>query len=266
MNPMFEYLVMDDVIRKNPIKGVLKETGSHRFIESTRRTALSPFEQTKFMSYMKMSPIFNRYYNLLVTFLGTGGRAGEILGLTWNDINFDENYISINHSLSYLKGADNKHIFVCGETKTQTSVRIIPMFFEVRQALLDEKIKQAGNPCKCNIDGYSDFVFLNSKGFPYHPSHINRMLAHCVECLNNECKTSVRVFSMHNLRHTFATNLCMSETNLKVIQTIMGHSDIKVTMNIYAECHANSLHDAVKRLEGKIRIGVRDEDIDAINE
>ena len=61
-------------------------------------------------------------------------------------------------------------------------------------------------------------------------------------------------FSAHNLRHTFCTRLCENESNLKVIQSIMGHSDIQTTMDIYAECTEEKKQEVMTNLNGKIII------------
>ena len=62
----------------------------------------------------------------------------------------------------------------------------------------------------------------------------------------------IRHFSVHNLRHTFCTRFCENETNLKVIQDIMGHADITTTMNIYAEATKEKKQEAMANLNGKM--------------
>lgn len=64
----------------------------------------------------------------------------------------------------------------------------------------------------------------------------------------------IRHFSVHNLRHTFCTRFCENESNIKVIQEIMGHSDISTTMNIYAEATDSKKKESFENLEGKIKI------------
>lgn len=64
----------------------------------------------------------------------------------------------------------------------------------------------------------------------------------------------MRNFSVHIFRHTFCTRLCENETNLKVIQDIMGHADIQTTMDIYAEISENKKLEAFQNLEDKLRI------------
>ena len=61
-------------------------------------------------------------------------------------------------------------------------------------------------------------------------------------------------FSVHNLRHTFCTRFCENETDLKIIQEIMGHSDIATTMNIYNEVTRERKQESFAKLEGKIKI------------
>ena len=64
----------------------------------------------------------------------------------------------------------------------------------------------------------------------------------------------IRHFSVHNLRHTFCTRFCENETNIKVIQEIMGHSDISTTMNIYAEATESKKKESFENLQGKVKI------------
>ena len=64
----------------------------------------------------------------------------------------------------------------------------------------------------------------------------------------------IRHFTVHNLRHTFCTRFCENETNLKVIQEIMGHADIETTMNVYAEATRDKKKESFAALEGKIKI------------
>ena len=59
-------------------------------------------------------------------------------------------------------------------------------------------------------------------------------------------------FSTHHLRHTFCTRFCENENNLKVIQAVMGHKDIQITMDIYADCTEDKKKEVIQKIEGKI--------------
>lgn len=97
----------------------------------------------------------------------------------------------------------------------------------------------------CTIDGYTDFIFTKSNGTVYTSSRLNKVLCDVVKCYNEEELILAEVedrepvllpkISNHILRHTFCTRLCERDVNIKVIQTIMGHANIKITMDIYAE-------------------------------
>ena len=185
--------------------------------------------------------------------------------MRWEDCDFDNNTISINHNLVYRQQESGKCEFHVTTPKTKSGTRIVPMLSEVRRALLTEKKKQMAEGFnKTVIDGYSGFVFTNREGYIHNPQTINRAIKRIILACNNEEEQKakkekrepiiIRNFSIHNLRHTFCTRFCENETNLKVIQEIMGHSDISTTMNIYAEATKDKKIESFKQLEGKIKI------------
>lgn len=192
-------------------------------------------------------------------------RVGELIGLRWCDCDFKNNTISINHNLLYRQqenGACEMHITT---PKTKQGIRIIPMLKEVKSALLEERMKQMQYGfCTAEIDGYSDFVFCNRFGYVHNPMTINRAIKRIYTAYNEEETAKANKehrepvliphFSVHNLRHTFCTRFCENETNVKVIQEIMGHADISTTMNIYAEATEKKKKEVFKNLEGKIKI------------
>ena len=154
----------------------------------------------------------------------------EVIALRWEDIEFDDGIISINHGITYYQREENKCYFSISEdTKTEAGKRIIPMLSEVRQALINEREyqKEAEITCQVTIDGYTDFVFLNRYGNVHNPQTINRAISRIVQAHNIEeielAEKQKREpiiiphFSCHNLRHTFATRYCENESNIKVI-------------------------------------------------
>lgn len=144
--------------------------------------------------------------------------------------------------------------------------RIVPLLSEVRKALLTEKKLQFElGKCNCvEIDGYTNFVFQNRFGNVHNPMTINRAIKRIYTAYNKEKLKKAEEehrkpiliphFSCHNLRHTFCTRFCENETNIKVIQEIMGHSDISTTMDVYAEATKEKKKEAFDNLEGKIKI------------
>lgn len=265
LHPIFTLAVRNGYIRTNPTDGAMAEIKKSHNWEKPKRHALTIEEQNAFIDFILHSDTYNHWLSLFIAFLGTGCRVGEIIGLRWEDCDFDNNEISINHNMVYRKQDNGKCEFHVTTPKTKAGVRIIPMLKEVRRALLQEKRSQLAQGFNTTeIDGYSGFVFTNKVGFIHNPQTINRAIKRIIAAHNEEelalAKKQkrepllIRDFSVHNLRHTFCTRFCENETNLKVIQDIMGHSDISTTMNIYAEVSKSKKQETFSKLEGKIRI------------
>lgn len=267
LHPIFTLAVRDGYIRSNPTDGVMAEIKRGHDWEKPKRHALTIEEQEAFIGYMANSEIYNHWLPLFTVFLGTGCRVGEIIGLRWQDCDFENRTISINHNLIY-RVQDSGHCEMHITTpKTSAGCRTVPMLEEVRQALLRERQLQwyvgyTGE--KAEVDGYTDFVFTNRNGYVHNPQTINRAIERIRLAYNEEEEQRakkekrkpvlIRHFSVHNLRHTFCTRFCENETNIKVIQEVMGHSDISTTMNIYAEATESKKKESFEKLEGKIKI------------
>lgn len=265
IHPTLTMAVRDNIIRTNPASGVMGELKKSNAWGNTKRHALTLEQQQAFMRFAAKSPIYAHWLPLLTVLLGTGGRIGEVLGLRWQDLDFENRLISINHNLVYRvqdSGNCENHI---STPKTQAGIRTIPMIQEVYDAFMTEQQIQMETGFNSQIiDGYSGFVFTNRFGNVHIPMTINRAIKRIYEAYNKEerekAKEEKRMpiliphFSCHHLRHTFCTRYCENETNLKVIQEIMGHSDITTTMDIYAEATEEKKKESLAKLEMKIKI------------
>ena len=99
-----------------------------------------------------------------------------------------------------------------------------------------------GLKCRTNISGYSDFIFLHDDGSVINFGHLNKLINHVVKAHNEEALALdpqtdelLPSFSCHILRHSFATRMCEAGVNVKVMQDVLGHSDVTITLGIYAE-------------------------------
>ena len=267
IHQLFALAVDDEYIRNNPTDRALTDCKLAHNYQRPKRHALTIPEQTAFIEYIKNNPKFSHWLPLFTFFLGTGCRVSEVIALRWEDIDFDDGIISINHGITYYQREENKCYFSISEdTKTEAGKRIIPMLSEVRQALLNEREyqKEAEITCQVTINGYTDFVFLNRFGNVHNPQTINRAIKRIVKLHNLEeieiAEKKKREpiiipnFSCHNLRHTFATRYCENESNIKVIQEILGHKDIATTMDVYAEATKDAKKKSFTDLDGKIKI------------
>lgn len=265
LHPVFTFAMRDGYIRMNPTDGAMAEIKKSHNWEKPKRHALTEEQQSAFINHIVNSETYNHWLPLFTTFLGTGCRVGEVIGLRWKDCDFENDIISINHNLIYRQQDNGKCEMHITTPKTKAGTRIVPMLPEVRKALLTEKKNQFRNGnSEESIDGYSGFVFTNRFGSVHNPMTINRAIVRIykeynaieLERAKAERREAILIphFSVHNLRHTFCTRFCENETNIKVIQEIMGHSDISTTMNIYAEATESKKKESFKRLEGKIKI------------
>lgn len=266
IHQLFNLAVDDCYIVKNPSDGVMGECKRAHNLDEPKRHALTIPQQEAFIGYIRGNPKYRHWLPLLTTFLGTGMRVSELVGLRWENVHFEEAYIEINHNTVYYSREKKQCYFAVTTPKTKAGKRIIPLLPEVRKALEEEKAhqKEVGVTCKANIDGYTDFIFRNRFGNIHNPQTINRTIKRItiayneqeMEAADRESRDPVLIppFSCHNLRHTFCPRYCENETNLKVIQEIMGHRDIATTMEIYAEATKDAKVKSFKNLEGKIKI------------
>lgn len=265
IHPVFKRAVKDRIIPDNPTDEALSEIKNAHGNDATTRHALTVDEQSAFIDYVKTTPRFKRWMPLFTVLLGTGCRISEILGLRWQDCDFENNIISINHSLVYKTNDEGRCVFSITTPKTKAGCREIPMLQEVRKALLIEKQKLFSRGIKqMNVCGYTDFIFYNECGRLYYIQNVNQTIKTIVTDYNeSERKNAekekrqpliIKPFSAHTFRHTFCTRFCENETNVKAIQAIMGHSTISITMDIYAEATADKKKETISNLEGKIKI------------
>lgn len=259
---MFNKFVRDDIIRKNPTDGVMAEIKKNSGKNKGIRHALTLEQQKAFIDAIRYSPEYVHWYPLFVTLLGTGGRIGEIIGLRWKDVDFKNRCININHAVTYYTRNGSAR-FGVSLPKTEAGVRSIPMMDTVYDTLKSEYERQKRDGfCVYELDGMTGFIFSNKLGSLHNPHCINLAIKRISEAYNAreiiEAKKQQREpviiphFSCHQLRHTFCSRLCENETNVKVIQEIMGHANVETTLDIYTEVNYSKKQESLEELSRKI--------------
>lgn len=260
--PALELAVDSDIIRKNPAKDAKKGIGGTK----KERTAMTIAEQGKLLDFIKGSDRYRIYYPMMVFALSTALRVGELTGLRWSDVDLKENIIHIRQQLIYRNLGDGCRFHV-QDLKTEAGRRDIPLTASARKSLIRQKELSLllGTKQKKEIDGITDFVFLNSLGNPYATNAINFMLKNMVDAYNRaEREAAGREkreaeplphISAHILRHTACTRLAESGIDPKTLQYIMGHSSIAVTMDIYNHVDTVRVKNEMEKAEDVIKYG-----------
>ena len=261
---IFENAVMDNTIRTNPASNAFRNFRKTAELVPASREPLTIEQQTRLVDYIYGSRQYNRLANLFSVLLGTGMRIGEALGLRWCDCDFKEGIIRVTHALLYKQSEDGGYRYRISAPKTEAGFREIPMFDDVKAALQRERKKRRVDKPKFEVDGYSDFVFLNNNGQVYTQSFIYDAIQGITTSYNkeefakaikeNRQPCYLPKISAHILRHTFCTRMCENDANIKVLQDIMGHRDVRTTMETYTKAMREKKVEVIRGLNGAFKI------------
>ena len=150
-----------------------------------------------------------------MTAICTGLRHGELNGLRWECVDLKHGVISVNRSLTQLKGGS-----VLERPKNKAAYRHIKIPPELSAELRRWKLA-----CPPSTHGY---VFCNLEGKPMTRKHNNTVLKRTMR------KAGIAVLTMNNLRHSFASQQLIHGTSPLEVSKLMGHSDLAVTLSVYA--------------------------------
>ena len=233
--------VSDGWLRKNPFDFALNTVIRN---EVNVRSALTEEQERVLLDFVRHDKPYGRYYNEILILLRTGLRIGEFCGLTVQDIDFENGLINIDHQLCWEKGGNGYYI---DTPKSKSSIRKVPMSEQARKAL-KRVIARRGETEPFTVDGYSGFLFVNEIGEPYPAHHYQEALRRVVQKYNKTHEEQLPKVSPHVLRHTFCTRLANKNMNPKSLQYIMGHSDINITLNLYAHASIDNVKAEVVKL------------------
>ncbi len=233
LHALFKGAVENDYLQKNPAENLKLK---RRDNDNEERRVLTRQEQKIFKEYAK-NTLYNNAYCLV---LETGLRAGEVGGLQWNDIDFENGVINVQRTI--LQDAQ-KGGFYFGTPKTKKSKRKIPLTNEAVSILNNQKMLQCKLRMKSkNWNSYWDgLVFTTVNGNPVGASTFRSMMIRIVKNINfdrqynaqNGLYEEFQHCYMHSLRHTFATRCIENGVQPKTLQKILGHSTLSTTMDLY---------------------------------
>lgn len=240
LNIVFECALDDDIILKNPAKNLqIPQT------ERKERTAIERRQIDLFMEYVKNSERYAYSYPAFVVLFNLGVRIGEMAALTWEDVNFRENTISINKTVNRYRKKDYGYTVAVASPKSKSSIRSVAMNTVVRTILLKLKMQNIASATELpfvddsgNIRGtISDFLFVNTYGNAWNEPGFRELIKRIVEQYNKEAEEKhaekIENFCPHMIRHTYTTLAYSVGADVKIVSQNLGHASTSVTLDVY---------------------------------
>ena len=242
LRPAFQMAADDDMIVKNPFQFELHTVVVN---DSVKRDALTREQERKYLQFILEDDHYSQYYDAIYILFKTGLRISEFCGLTIKDIDFKKKVIKVNHQLQRTSNMK----YICESTKTENGVREVPMTQDVMDAFKRIIKKRPKPKIEPIVDGYSGFLFLDKNYKPKVALHWEKHFQLSVAKYNKLYRVQLPQITPHVCRHTFCTNMAKSGMNPKVLQYIMGHGDISVTLDTYTHIKAEDAIAEMERLD-----------------
>lgn len=244
------------------IKSALKQAVNNRMLNENvcdrvvlpkkNKVDIVPFTKKEVIRFLNVAQN-DRLHTLYILEMMTGLRRGEILGLKWEDIDFEQKKINVLHNLYKVnntdENADSKYKLVLLTPKTETSKRSIPMNQFMTDELVRHRKEQEKEKATCK-GGYNDLgmVFCKEDGNYISPREFLRQYQRLLE------KAGLEKKRFHDLRHTVASLLINANENPKVVQQLLGHSNIGTTLDIYAHVMRETIDQSVDNLCSQLEL------------
>lgn len=234
---IFDLAIRRDKLRRNPMDGI---DGPRK--EQKEVTAMETNQVRKFLTVAESHNV-GLIFSLAFY---TGARSCEYLGLKWSDLDLAGKRITIQRSLKWRKGAQ----WYIAEPKTPKSRRSIPLTDPLLKGLADHRTRQLEEQLKAGSSWQqNDFIFASEIGEP--------IKSYSIRYLYKKILVEAGLpknFQLRNTRHSCATALMSSNTNPKVVSERLGHSSVKITLDIYSHVSPGMQQEASEQME-KLLLG-----------
>lgn len=219
--------VIDNHLLKNPCQNIVIKKND---VENVR--ALTKEEQQK----IECAALQESACSPVILALYTGMRIGEISGLKWSDIDFENGRLAVNRTL-YRTTTNNKNgktQIVIDSPKTKASKRMIPIAENLKRYLLEKR-----------VGATSDYVISCRERYA-EPRLINYRFKKTLK------KTGLRHIHFHMLRHTFATRCIEQGIDIVTVSKLLGHSSTKMTLDVYADSMWENRMEAITLIDSQL--------------
>lgn len=239
LSGMYRQAIKNKIIKENPVPlATLPREKEHK-----EPRVMTVKEQQIFLEYSK-----NSYLNdIFILALASGMRSGELRGLEWEDIDFKNKIIHVTKTLVYVN--NDYHL---DTPKTPTSRRDIPMLDNVFSLLKQRKGKQSEERLKLgdkwkSKEGMENLVFTTETGYPINRDMLKQELNRVIADMQKEHKEFKHI-TPHTFRHTFATRCIENGVPPQVLKTILGHSKLSMTMDLYSHVLPNTKAEEIQKI------------------
>lgn len=225
------YVIVQSIFRRGAEQGFIRDTPCRNVIlpkrkKSRKNKALEEDKLKRFMEYLESKPWDEDFKRIIKVLLYTGMRSGECLGLAWEDIDFKNNTISINHTLTDIGG---KHELT--DPKTESSIRVVPI--HDRTYPFFKKWYEDDNEYLLHTPDGKQFIYRN-----YYDSYWTPVIE-LIGCSHKP----------HDTRHTCISMMTEKEVSPTLIKKIVGHSGaMSLTEKVYTHVNVQELLEAINKI------------------
>lgn len=225
------YVIVQSIFRRGAEQGFIRDTPCRNVIlpkrkKSRKNKALEEDKLKRFMEYLESKPWDEDFKRIIKVLLYTGMRSGECLGLAWEDIDFENNTISINHTLTDIGG---KHELT--DPKTESSIRVVPI--HDRTYPFFKKWYEDDNEYLLHTPDGKQFIYRN-----YYDSYWTPVIE-LIGCSHKP----------HDTRHTCISMMTEKEVSPTLIKKIVGHSGaMSLTEKVYTHVNVQELLEAINKI------------------
>ena len=212
-----DFAVAQKIIPENPCKAVALPKVEHKEMQTI------PAEQLQaFLQEAKATGVYEMYY----IELATGLRRGELLGLKWTDIDWQNGIIKVRRQVARVDGQ-----IVEAPLKTKNSYRAVTISQQAIEVLKQQKAKTN-----------DEYVFPSPNGGPISPDSVNNMLKRVL------ARAGIPKVRFHDLRHTFATIALQNGVDIKTVSGMLGHFSAGFTLDTYTHVTTAAQKEAADTL------------------
>ena len=228
------------------VKNVAKQINTVIAKEEKKERRVLTIRETEFFLEQAKGTF---YENLFILALETGLRVGELSALQWEDIDFKKKVIHVRHTLCYFS-KNGKYVFEMHDTKTNNGKRTIPLTAKAINSLKCQKLQKQeiilkGKTAK---EEFQNLVFVTKNNQPTQQFLINQCMQLVIQNIN-KAGIDFSPFTLHTLRHTFATRAIECGMNPKTLQKLLGHGTLQMTMDLYCHVTEDTLFLEMEKFE-----------------